>query len=403
MAATPATQRLKNRVAVTGIGVVANVGIGADEFWRGLVEAHPASDGHISGFDLVEHAGLTKREARRVDRFSGLALAASIEAVTQSGGVGHVDPFMRGSLVGSAAGGAATVARGVLTFELEGPDAVSPHTVPMQMTNAAAAQVSMRFELKGPCEAVATACASGAHAIMRAGQLVADGRADLMIAGGSEAGLTPATYAGFTNIGAMSVRGISQPFDEERDGFVMSEGAALVVLERWDLAEARGATILAEFLGGASTADSFHITAPDPSGSAGKVATMMALAEAGLEPTDVVHVNAHGTSTPLNDRMEAALIEDVFGPDVLVTSTKGATGHSIGAAGAVEFVASILAMKHKLIPATAGTRNLDPSVGVDVIMGGSRPWTPGPTVSNSFAFGGHNAVVVLGPAQRRGQ
>lgn len=391
------------RVAITGVGVVANCGIGAAEFWDGLLRAEPAGDGAIPGFDYETHAKLTRRAGRRIDRFCAFALAAAEEAIAQAGGIEGGDPFRYGTLIGSANGGTSSMAAGFRDFWGEGFDAVSPHTIPMEMLNAAAGQISMRFLLRGPCETISTACASGTHAILRAGQLIADGRADVMVAGGAEAGLEPMALAAFTNMGALSPSGLSRPFDEARDGFVMSEGAAVVVLEDWDRAIKRGATILAEFLGGASTADAFHITAPDPEGTAARRALDDALADAGLEASDIGHVNAHGTSTPLNDRAEAAVIAAMFGNDVPVTSIKGVTGHSIGAAGAIEFVSVVLTMANETIPPTAGTVAVDPSIEVDIVHGEPRRWSPAPTVSNSFAFGGHNAVVVIGPPDPMGR
>jgi 3-oxoacyl-[acyl-carrier-protein] synthase II len=275
---------------------------------------------------------------------------------------------------------------------------VSPFLVPMMMANAAAATISMRYGWQGPCENVVTACAASNHAIANAARLIATGRCDAVVTGGSEAPMTPVGIQGFQNMTALSSSGVSRPFDTARDGFVITEGAGALVLEAWDLAEARGATILGEILGGASTADAYHITAPSPGGAGALRCMELALAEAGLRPSDIRQINAHGTSTPLNDAAEAEAIAKLFGtPSPPVVSTKGVTGHALGAAGALEAVAVLLSMEHRLIPPTAVTAELDPDITIDVVMGAPRPWEPGPTLSNSFGFGGHNACVVIGP------
>jgi 3-oxoacyl-[acyl-carrier-protein] synthase II len=258
----------------------------------------------------------------------------------------------------------------------------------------------MRYGWQGPCETTVTACAAGTHSIANAARLVASGRCDAVLAGGSESAMTPTSIAGFSNMTALSSSGQSMPFSAARDGFVIAEGAAVLVLEDWQAAEARGATILAEVLGGASTADAHHITAPAP-GGAGAVACMeRALAEAGVAPSEIGHINAHGTSTPLNDAAEAEAIAKLFGtPGPPVTSTKGVTGHALGAAGALEAAAVVLSILHRLIPPTAGTTAIDPALApIDVVLGAPRAWEPAPSLSNSFGFGGHNGCLVIGPA-----
>jgi 3-oxoacyl-[acyl-carrier-protein] synthase II len=220
-----------------------------------------------------------------------------------------------------------------------------------------------------------------------------------MVTGGSEAASTVTALAGFGNMTALSTSGASMPFDANRDGFVLGEGAGAFVLEAWEVAEARGATILGEVLGAASNADAHHITAPSPGGTGAIACMRLALDDAGLQPGDIAHINAHGTSTPLNDAAEAQAIAAVFGtPGPAVTSTKGVTGHALGAAGALEAAAVLLAMEHRLIPPTAGTTTVDPEVAIDLVLGEGRPWTPGPSMSNSFGFGGHNGTVIIGPA-----
>jgi 3-oxoacyl-[acyl-carrier-protein] synthase II len=268
----------------------------------------------------------------------------------------------------------------------------------MMMANASGASISMRYGLQGPAETICTACAAGSHAIAYAARLIRWGVVDAVATGGSEAAATLTALAGFGNMTALTSSGISRPFDADRDGFVLGEGAAVLVLEEWSSAVDRGATILGEILGGASTADAHHITAPSPGGVGAIGCMRLALAESGLEPTDVKQVNAHGTSTPLNDAAEAAAITAVFGPGAdPVVSTKGVTGHALGAAGALEAAAALLSIEHRLIPPTANTATVDPEMAIDLVVGEARPWTPGPVMSNNFGFGGHNGTVVIAP------
>jgi 3-oxoacyl-[acyl-carrier-protein] synthase II len=386
------------RVAVTGVGVVSPCGIGSEAFWAGLLAPAPEGERRVHDFDPATVFDNPK-EARRADRFTQFALAAAAEALSQSGDVGG-DPERRGVLIGTGIGGIATLEEQIITHHEKGARRVSPFLVPMMMANAAAATVSMRYGWQGPCETTVTACAAGTHSIANAARLVASGRCDAVLAGGSESAMTPTSIAGFSNMTALSSSGQSMPFSAARDGFVIAEGAAVLVLEDWQAAEARGATILAEVLGGASTADAHHITAPAP-GGAGAVACMeRALAEAGVAPSEIGHINAHGTSTPLNDAAEAEAIAKLFGtPGPPVTSTKGVTGHALGAAGALEAAAVVLSILHRLIPPTAGTTAIDPALApIDVVLGAPRAWEPAPSLSNSFGFGGHNGCLVIGPA-----
>ncbi|HYF46915.1 MAG TPA: beta-ketoacyl synthase N-terminal-like domain-containing protein, partial [Acidimicrobiales bacterium] len=283
--------------------------------------------------------------------------------------------------------------------DARGPERVSPFLIPMLMPNAAAARVSMRHGFRGPCQTVTTACAAGTHSIGDAARLVAGGQCDVMVAGGTESAITGTAVAGFQNMTALTTSGVSRPFDKDRDGFVMSEGAAVLVLEELEHAQARGATPLAELLGSASTADAHHITAPSPGGSGAVSCMELALADAGVNAEDVVHVNAHGTSTPLNDAVEAEAIVKVLGADgPPVTSIKGVTGHTLGAAGAIEAAAVVLSIQHGRIPPTANHVEAEEDLApIDVVTGDGREWTPGPTLSNSFGFGGHNGCLVLGP------
>jgi 3-oxoacyl-[acyl-carrier-protein] synthase II len=389
--------RAGRRVVVTGIGVVAACGIGREAFWEGL--SRPAPPGKtlpVDGFDPAPFFDSPK-DARRADRFQQFALAAAAEAMAQAG-ESPVPPDRKGVIIATGVGGLQTMEDNVITRHEKGDRRVSPFLVPMIMANAGAASVSMRYGWQGPCEVIATACAAGTHAIGHAARLIMWGRCDTMLAGGSEAPLSATGIAGFTNMTALSSSGHSMPFDAHRDGFVESEGAAVLVLEELEVARARGATILGEVLGAASNADAHHITAPSPGGTGAIRCIELALADAGLGPADIVHINAHGTSTPLNDAAEAVAIAKVFGlPGPAVTSTKGVTGHALGAAGAIEAAAVLLAMEKKLIPPTMGTTTVDPDIGLDVVLGAPRPWEPGPSLSNSFGFGGHNGVLVLGP------
>ena len=254
----------------------------------------------------------------------------------------------------------------------------------------------MRYGLQGPNETICTACAAGTHAIGQAARLIAWGRCDAVATGGSESAATLTALAGFGNMTALSSSGVSRPFDVARDGFVMGEGAAVLILEEWERAVGRGATILGEILGAASNADAHHITAPAPGGTGAITCMHLALADAELDAADLRHINAHGTSTPLNDAAEAAACRAVFGPDgPPVVSTKGVTGHALGAAGRPRGGRGPAVDQHGLIPPTANTTEVD--LGIDVVIGEPRPWEPGPTISNNFGFGGHNGSVIIGP------
>ena len=391
---------LGRRVAVTGIGVVAPAGIGKEAFWSGLLSPAPNGFRQIEDWDPSPYFDNPK-EARRSDRVSQFTLAAAAEALEQAGEI-SADPARRGTFVGTGVGGIGTLEEQIEVRLSKGERRVSPFLVPMMMANAPAATISMRYGWQGPCENTVTACAAGTHAIGNAARMVADGRCDVVMAGGAEAPFTPTAVAGFGNMTALSNSGDSRPFDANRDGFVMAEGAAILVLEAWELAEARGATILGEVLGSASTADAHHITAPSPGGVGAVTCMRLAMDDAGITPDQVRHINAHGTSTDKNDAAEAEAVAKVFGTDdsgPLVTSTKGITGHALGAAGALEAVAVLLAMQHGKVPPTAGLTERDPELpAINIVEGGPADWEPGPALSNSFGFGGHNGTLVLGPA-----
>ena len=386
------------RVAVTGLGVVSPVGIGQDAFWQGLLRPQPTGERRVHDFDPSRFYDDPKA-IRRADRFEQFAVASAQEALAQSGAL-SANPERIGVLMGTGIGGADIHEEQTKVLIEKGGRRVSPFTVPMMMANAGAAAISIQWGFRGPCETVATACATGTHAIANATRWIQWDLCDAVIAGASEATMTEVSIASFVNMKAMSPGGRSRPFDVARDGFVISEGAAVLVLEEWEIAKARGATILAEILGSASLADAHHITAPAPGGTGALRCMKRALADARLSPRDIVHINAHGTSTALNDEAEALGISQLFGtPGPAVTSIKGVTGHSLGAAGALEAVAVVLSMRHALIPPTDGLENFDPELPkIDVVMGAPREWKPGPSLSNSFGFGGHNGTLVIAPA-----
>jgi 3-oxoacyl-[acyl-carrier-protein] synthase II len=387
------------RVAITGYGVVAPCGVGREAFWQGLLG--PGTTGgqatSLAGWDpspWYENA----KEARRADRVQQFAVAAAAEALEQAGSVG-ADPSRFGVIVGTGVGGLHTLEEQVRVGIDKGARRVSPFLVPMMMANASGAAISMRYGLQGPCETVCTACAASTHAIGYAARQIAFDRCDAAVTGGAESADTITALAGFTNMTALSTSGRSMPFDVARDGFVLGEGAAMLVLEVWDRAVERGATILGEVVGAGSNADAFHITAPSPGGSGAVACMELALADADLSTADIRQVNAHGTSTPLNDAAEAEALNKLFGqPGPPVTSTKGVTGHALGGAGALEAAAVLLSFEKRLIPPTAGTTEVDSAAAIDLVTGEARPWEPGPTLSNSFGFGGHNGTIILSPA-----
>ena len=387
------------RVAVTGLGVVAPCGIGREAFWQGLLGPGLVDAGRLTTIEDWDPSPWydSPKDARRADRSEQYAIAAATEALEQSGRPA-ADPSRIGTIFGTGVGGIHTLEEQIVVRLDKGERRVSPFLVPMMMANAPGANVSMRFDLRGPNETISTACAAGTHALGYAARLISWGLADAVVAGGTEYAGTPTSLASFGNMTALSSTGTSRPFDAERDGFVMGEGAAVMVLEEWEAATSRGATIIGEILGAASNADAHHITAPSPGGVGAIQCMQLALTDAGLEPAEIRQVNAHGTSTPLNDAAEAAAVSEIFGERAVpVVSTKGVTGHALGAAGALEAAAVLLSMEHRLIPPTANTTNVDPEMTVDVVTGSARPWEPGPTMSNNFGFGGHNGSVIIGP------
>jgi 3-oxoacyl-[acyl-carrier-protein] synthase II len=408
--------RGRPRIAVTGVGLKTPAGQTLDEVWQTLMEARSTAapitlfDASKHGvpyacvvrdFDAVPYVG--PKEVRRTDRASLLGLAAAADALAHASETSELgaDPARCAVVGGSGVGGIRTLEDQVIIYAERGPDRVSPFLVPMMMLNATAALIGIHHGFTGPNLAVATACTTGAHAIGEGARLVRDGMADVVVCGGTEACVSPVAMAAFTRMGALSRNPdpaqASRPFDDGRDGFVMGEGAGFVVLEPYERAVARGAPILGEVLGYGLGCDAHHITAPLETGAGALACMEMALADAGLAPDAIGHVNAHGTSTPYNDAAEAAAMAKVFGSrGVPVTSNKGAIGHLIGAAGAVEAIVALLSASRGLVPPTANYEHSD--LPVDVVAGSARTIPVAPALSTSYAFGGHNAALVLGPA-----
>jgi 3-oxoacyl-[acyl-carrier-protein] synthase II len=394
-----------NEVVVTGVGAVTPLGIGAvslHERWAAGVCGIKDGEGRCDEFVATDH--FTVKEARRADRFAQLALLASREALAHAGWSDELPypPAQIGAIIGTGIGGIGTIEANDRTLIEQGPKLVSPLAVPLMMGNAGAAAVSMRHGLRGPSYGVVSACAAGTHAIGSATRAIQYGDATAVVAGGSEAALTPLSRAAFVAVDALSPTGISRPFDARRDGFVMGEGAGILVLENGEAARARGANILATIRGYGATSDAFHITAPPPDGAGAAAAITRALEDAQVTPDQLVYVNAHGTSTPINDRAETAALKTALGArayTIPISSTKSAIGHLLGAAGAVEAVATILALRARLLPPTLGLEQPDPELDLDYIPSRSRELAVDGgrllAISNSFGFGGHNAVLCL--------
>jgi 3-oxoacyl-[acyl-carrier-protein] synthase II len=396
---------MKREIAVTGLGAVTPLGVGArtlHERWTAGTSGIEDGEGACTEFEPAEH--LTVKEVRRADRFTQMALVASDEALSEAGWDGELpyEASRIGTIIGTGIGGIGTLTHNHQVLLEEGPKKVSPLAIPLMMGNAGSGAVAMRHKLKGPSFAPLSACAAGAHAVGEAVELIESGRADAVVAGGSEAGLVPLARAAFSALDALSETGISRPFDVRRDGFVMGEGAAVLVIEDAERARERGATILGYVRGYGATTDAYHLTAPDKEGAGAAEAIRVALADAGLEPEDIVYVNAHGTSTPLNDRAETKAIKAALGDaamDVPVSSTKSAIGHLLGAAGAVESVATILALRDRIAPPTLGHEEPEEGMDLDYVPGKARPLDIDGKraigLSNAFGFGGHNAVLCL--------
>ena len=408
----------RRRVVITGMGLVTALGTELSTFWENLIAGksgvsriesfdtaqYPVKiGGEIKDFDETKY--LDKRESKRMDRFAHFSTNAGIEAVMDSGlDTDAVDKIRVGVIVGSGIGGLAEIEREHRKLMERGPDRVSPFCVPKLMVNASSGNISIYYQFKGPNTSVVTACASAAHAIGDAMRSIQRNEADVMVTGGTEAALIPLGLASFCSLKALSRRNdeperASRPFDKDRDGFVLGEGAGMMVLEEYEFAKARGARIYAEVVGFGMSADGGHITAPDPCGSGAAQSMQLAIADAGLAVDQIDYLNAHGTGTPLNDSAETAGIKEVFGSHakkLAISSTKSHLGHLLGASGGVELVASALAIQHATVPPTVNLENPDPQCDLNYT-----PLKPSSreiryAMSNSFGFGGHNATVVIG-------
>lgn len=404
-------------VVITGVGVITPIGNGVDAFWDGLMEGRSGA-GRItrfdaselpvqiacecSDFDATEH--MAHKETKRTDLFAQMGIAAAALAVEDAGEEAvTADPERTGVIIGSGIGGLSTIEEEHKKFLDGGPRRTSVFMIPKLMGNAAAGGAAMRFGLLGPNFAPVSACATSGHALGEALRLMQHGDADVMLAGGTEAALTPLAVSAFARMGALSSRNddpehASRPFDADRDGFVFGEGAGVMVLERREAAEKRGADIIAELAGYGASADAYHITQPDPKGKGAGLAMLRALEDAGSGPEEVDYINAHGTSTPFNDRAETAAIKNTFGNEakrIPVSSTKSQIGHLIGAAGAVEAAVAALAIHHGVIPGTINLDKSDPDCDLDYVSTGPREAKVELALSNSFGFGGHNACIAL--------
>jgi 3-oxoacyl-[acyl-carrier-protein] synthase II len=397
---------MKRQVVVTGLGAITPLGLGARtlyERWRAGASGIEDGEGAARDFDPTEH--LSVKEARRADRFSQFAMVAGDEALAEAGWDRDQLPYDRdriGCVYGTGIGGIGTLERGKEILLQQGEGKVPALSVPLMMGNAAAAALAMRYGLVGDSFGTVSACSASAHAIAQATRMIQYGDADAVVTGGSEAALTPLSKAAFASLDAVSDSGISRPFDARRDGFVMGEGAAVLVLEDEEKARARGARVLARIRGFGATSDAHHLTAPHPEGAGAAAAIRRALADSGLEPEEVDYINAHGTSTPLNDRAETTAIKAALGDHaarVPVSSTKSAIGHLLGAAGAVEATATILALRDRVLPPTLNWEQPDEGLDLDYVPGHARPMEesgrPAVALSNAFGFGGHNVVLCL--------
>jgi 3-oxoacyl-[acyl-carrier-protein] synthase II len=408
---------MRNRVVITGLGAVTPIGNDVSTFWKNMISGVSGID-YVTAFDTSEYttriAGevknfnpedyMDRKEAKRVDRFIQFAIAATKQALAQADlDISKMDATRAGVYIGSGIGGLATLEENHKILLEKGPRRVSPFMVPMMIANMASGLVSIEIGAKGPNSSVVSACATGTHAIGDAAEIIRRGRADVMIAGGSEATIRPLAFAGFGNMKALSTRNdepqkASRPFDLNRDGFVMGEGAGILVLESLEHAKKRGATILAEVAGYGMSGDAYHLTAPAPEGEGAARAMKEALLDAALDPTEVDYINAHGTSTDYNDKFETLAIKSVFGDyayKVAISSTKSMTGHLLGAAGGVEAIACVLSIREGIIPPTINYETPDPDCDLDYVPNEARKANVRVALSNSLGFGGHNATIIL--------
>ncbi|MEW6182758.1 MAG: beta-ketoacyl-ACP synthase II [Bacillota bacterium] len=405
------------RVVVSGLGIISPVGSGKTAFWQAITGGKSGVR-RITRFDTTDfktriaaevpdfdpEAYIDKKEVRRMDRYTQFAVAATRMALEDAGiGPGSVDPDRVGVILGCGIGGMETFEDQARVIVTRGPNRVSPFFVPMMISNMAAGQIAILHKFYGPNSTVVTACASSNNAIGESLRLLQRGEADVVLSGGTEAAVTPLAVAGFCQMKAMSTRnddpaGASRPFDAERDGFVIGEGSAILVLERLEHAVARGANIYAELIGYGQSCDGYHITAPDPEGAGAAKAMARALEDAGIKPEEVSYINAHGTSTPMNDKVETMAIKKVFGASayrIPVSSTKSMTGHLLGAAGGIEAGVCVLSITHGVIPPTINYENPDPECDLDFVPNKQRAAGVEITLSNGLGFGGHNATVIF--------
>lgn len=408
---------MNKRVVITGAGAITPIGTGREAYWKALREGvcgiKPIKSFDASAYttqvaaeieDFVPENYIPKKETKRMDRFTQFAVAAAKLAVEDGGlDLEAVDANRFGCVVGSGIGGLLTMEEEHAKLLAKGPGRVSPFLIPMMIGNMAAGAVSMALNAKGPNYCVVTACASGTNAIGEGFRLIQRGDADLVLAGGTEASITPFGIAGFCSMKAMSTRNddpktASRPFDVDRDGFVMGEGSGILLLESLEHALARGARILGEVAGFGMSADAYHITSPAPEGEGAARSMRSAIADAGIEPSAISYINAHGTSTPYNDKFESMAIKSVFGEhakNLCVSSTKSMTGHLLGASGAIEAVACLLATHENYMHGTMGIQNIDPEIGLEVLANKGREAEVEYALSNSLGFGGHNATLIL--------
>ena len=407
---------MERRVVITGLGAITPIGNNVEEFWNGLIEGKCGIDeithfdttnykvklaGEIKNFNVEDH--FDKREAKRLDRYSHLALIAERELMKDANlDVSSIDSTRLGVAVSAGIGGLQTIENNAQTLLEKGPDRVSPIYIPMAISNMAAGNIAIEVGAKGESFCMTTACASSTHTIGECFRIIKHGYQDLMIAGGTEASITPTGIAGFTNIKALSQTPdktrASIPFDKERNGFVMGEGAGLILLEELEHAKKRGAKIYAEIVGYGATSDAYHITSPAPNGEGGARAMQNAMKDAGIEPEEVTYINAHGTSTPLNDKYETMAIKTAFGDaskKVIVSSTKGHTGHLLGAAGGIEAVACVKAIEKGIVPPTIGYKVPDEECDLDIVPNQARKIEVKYAMSNSLGFGGHNSSIIF--------
>jgi len=403
------------RVVITGLGVISPVGNSVPEFWQSLVNGQCGID-FITKFDTTNYkvkiaaevkdfdpaAWVEKSDAKKMDPFVQYAMAASIQAMADSGLEGSIAPERLGVYIGSGTGGMTVYCREAEKLLTNGPSRISPFFIPMMISNMASGNVAIRFKAQGPTLPVVTACATSTHAIGEAFRAIKHGYADAIIAGGTEATIIPLAVAGFTNCMALTTRNLpkeaSVPFDKRRDGFVMGEGAGTVILEEYEHAKARGAKIYAEISGYGNTCDGYHITAPHPEALCSGRALTLAMEESGMHGTEKIYINAHGTSTPLNDKAETKAIKNALGEkahEVAISSIKSMTGHMLGAAGAVEAIASVLALQNGILPPTIGYQEKDEDCDLDYIPNTARKAQADLALSLSLGFGGHNGCIAF--------